>query len=184
MRKVFPKSTILSNSVTSNSLHQALRPNATSINMKLLHPSLSLLLTATFTLLTHSFSFFCTESSYIQDQRPLSQNCAKALLTTASSSSEIGEFHHDGANDIYRLPETVSYGDCDITVDIASGPYNSSWMKIWMMASTLNEACVDYTAVAGRVTTKTGGWFTRGVLITMGKSSGVGLENRTGVAVG
>lgn len=69
-------------------------------------------------------------------------HCDRALLLRFPNEAELGHFHHGGPADIFRLPWSASYGDCQVVVDMEGDiPIKGSWLQFWTLASTLSRAC-------------------------------------------
>lgn len=149
-------------------------------DMKIPHPSSLLLLTSFFNMGSHGYQLVCLEPrTFARSQRPLTANCAKAIIQHFSYSPEIGQFHSGGALDIFRLPRTATVGDCMVTVDIdGRATLQSSWTSMWTLASTLSAASALHTPRSGlRYEPTTGGSVVAGIRLTTGKPPG--LENMT-----
>ena len=69
-------------------------------------------------------------------------HCERALLMRFPNEAQLGDFHHGGPVNIFRLPWSASYGDCRVVVDMEGDiPIRGSWLQFWTLASSLSRAC-------------------------------------------
>lgn len=150
------------------------------------HQLLSYLVCATLSCQSHALPthnvnriinrFECTPS------QPLSRTrngppwgCAQAVLRGFYMDSTVGQFHRDGADDIFRLPRTSASGLCYVTLDTAwpETTVEGRWFDVWTVAQTMNTACTYYRIPTQANTAVTGGtaWLyqERGLVLTMEK---------------
>ncbi|KAI4176557.1 MAG: hypothetical protein LQ346_007856 [Caloplaca aetnensis] len=109
-------------------------------------------------------NFRCVGSPTLRESRNGSpQNCAKALIQFFPNSITVGQFHHGGPMDLFRLPRTYSVGDCRVTVDLNRlGVVDGSWQQIWTSANTLITACTYFRNPSDAGTAATGGYIHAG----------------------
>ncbi|KAL8697014.1 MAG: hypothetical protein Q9224_002507, partial [Gallowayella concinna] len=70
--------------------------------------------------------------------------CARAVLNFPTDP-QIGFFHLDGADDVFRIPTAAYAGGCLVSVELARGvttPMAASWPQIVGLVNTLTTACL------------------------------------------
>lgn len=121
------------------------------------------------------------DSCRCQGRTSLINNCGSAI-TRLPYNIALGDFHHGGPDDIFRLPTTAEYVDCTVTVDLRGDGDQASWASIWSVASTLSIACSSFSRSGGLFTA---GFIhagnTGGIVITMGRAQRLGDENGAAV---
>lgn len=133
--------------------------------------------------LASSARFACTErASFPLTRNGSPKNCARAIITGFPIELPVGQFHHGGPSDSFRLPRSHIEGDCQVTVDlIAEEPVRGSWNEVWTMVNTLSTACTYYGVHQEPTSAVTGGWISaNGVIVGLQKPI---LGNETTVAV-
>ncbi|KAL8904140.1 MAG: hypothetical protein Q9207_003464 [Kuettlingeria erythrocarpa] len=114
--------------------------------------------------------------TYRESRNGSPQNCAKALITSFPISITVGQFHHGGPMDSFRLPRTYTAGDCRMTVDLNRvEAVEGSWQQIWTMANALITACTYFRHPSDAETAVTGGYIHAG----QGNGLAVILTKRT-----
>lgn len=113
------------------------------------------------------------DHSVVHANRPTVSDCGTAVRLFPHDTVE-GIFHHNGADDHFRLPLMAIFGTCRAAVDLNAGNDSSNWRRISNAAVALKLACMESAADGPYVT---GGWTTigpeDGIIITLSKAQGL-----------